>query len=77
VRNGRAAPRVDLRERNLRHDRVLGERRAAHEVADRLAVARQARGAIRQVALVLLLADPDADVGLAALAVHALVALRL
>ncbi len=33
----------DLRERDLRHDGVLGEGRGAHEVADRLAVARQAR----------------------------------
>ena len=30
--------RVHLRERDLGHDRVLGERRRSHEVADRLAV---------------------------------------
>ena len=53
---------VDLRERDLRHHRVLGERRGAHEVADRLAVAREPRRAVGQVALVLLLADRQAEV---------------
>ena len=53
---------LDLRERDLRHHRVLGERRGAHEVADRLAVARQPSGAVREVALVLLLADRQAEV---------------
>ena len=38
----------------------------AHEVADRLAVARQARRAVGQVALVLLLADREAEVRLRA-----------
>ena len=32
------ASRVDLGERDLRHHRVFGERRGAHEVADRLPV---------------------------------------
>ena len=67
---------VDLRERDLRHHRVLGERRGAHEVAQRLAVARQARGAVGQVALVLLLADREAQVRARAAAVDALAALR-
>ena len=40
-----------------------------------LAVAAQARGAVGQVALVLLLADREADVGLVGQAVHALAAL--
>ena len=67
---------VDLRERDLRHHGVLGERRGAHEVADRLAVARQARRAVGQVALVLLLADREAEVRARAQAVDALAALR-
>ena len=45
-------------------------------MADRLAVARQTRGPVRQVALVLLLADRQADVRPAAAAVLALPALR-
>src|SRR5207248_1056490 len=53
---------VDLRERDLGHDRVLGESRGAHEVADRLAVAREARGAVGAIALVLLLAGREAEV---------------
>jgi hypothetical protein len=65
-----------LRQRDLRHDRVLGERRRAHEVTDRLSVPRQARGSVRKEALVLLLADRDADVRLPASAVDALAALR-
>src|SRR4051794_4325187 len=68
---------VDVRERHLGDDRVVREGRAAHEVTNRFAVTRQPGGAVGQVALVLLLADADADVGLAALAVDALVALRL
>ena len=67
---------VDLRERDLRHHRVLGERRRAHEVAHRLAVARQARRAVGQVALVLLLADREAEIRARAQAVDALAALR-
>ena len=45
-------------------------------MADRLAVARQARRAVRQVALVLLLADREAEVRAVAAAVDALAALR-
>ena len=44
-------------------------------MADRLAVARQAGGAVGQVAAVLLLADGQAEVGLRAETVHALTAL--
>ena len=75
---GRLERRVgrDLRERDLRHHRRLGERRAAHEVPELCAVPRQARRAIRQIAGVLLLADRDADVRLARAAVDALAALR-
>ena len=51
-----------LGQRDLRHHRVLGERARAHEVADRLAVAREARGPVGQVAEVLLLADRQAEV---------------
>ena len=68
--------RAHLRERDLRHHRVLGERRGAHEVAQRLTVARQARGAVGQVAEPLLVADRDAAIGAIAEAVHALPALR-
>ena len=67
---------VDLRERDLRHHRVLGERRGAHEVADRLAARREPRRAVGQVALVLLLADREAEVRAVAQAVDALAALR-
>ena len=67
---------VDLRERDLRHHRVLGEGRRAHEVADRLAAAREPRRAVRQVALVLLLADGEAEVRARAPAVDAFAALR-
>src|SRR5205807_7856986 len=67
---------VDLRERDLGHDRVLGESRGAHEVADRLAVAREARGAVGEIALVLLLADREAEVRALAQAVDALATLR-
>ena len=74
-RAGRPGLRRDLRERDLGHHRVLGERARAHEVADRLAIAGQARGAVRQVALVLLLADRQAEVRVGAAAVDALTAL--
>ena len=67
---------VDLGERDLRHHRVLGEGRAAHEVADLLAVAGDPGRAVGQVALVLLLADRHAEVGARVEAVHALAALR-
>ena len=65
----------DLGERDLRHHRVLRERARAHEVADRLAVARQPGRAVGQVALVLLLADGQAEVRARAQAVLALAAL--
>ena len=68
--------RAHLRERDLRHHRVLGERRGAHEVADRLAVARQPGRPVGQVALALLLADREAEVGPRRAAVDALAALR-
>ena len=48
----------------------------AHEVPDRLAVAAQARRAVGQVALVLLLADRQAEVRAVVAAVDALAALR-
>ena len=65
-----------LRERDLGHDRVLGEGRRAHEMADRLAVAREPRRPVREVAEVLLLADREAEVRPIAAAVDALAALR-
>ncbi len=64
-----------LGQRDLGHHRRLGEGRAAHEVTQRLPSARQARGAVRQVTRVLLLANRHADVRLAAAAVDALAAL--
>ena len=67
--------RVDLGKRDLGHHGVLREGRAAHEVADRLAVAREPGGAVGQVALALLVADREAQVGARALAVDALPAL--
>src|SRR4029079_8587798 len=66
----------DLRQRDLRHDGVLRERRRPHEVPDRLAVARQARSPVRQKALVLLLPDRQAEVRARVEAVRALAALR-
>ena len=50
---------VDLRQRDLRHHRRLGERAGAHEVPDALAVSMQAGRAVGEVALVLLLADRE------------------
>ena len=67
---------VDPGERDLRHHGVLGERRGAHEVAQRLPAAREARRAVGQVAEVLLLADRQAEVRQRAQAVDALAALR-
>ena len=66
---------LDLRQRDLRHHRVLGEGRAAHEAADLLAVAGDPRRPVGQVALVLLLADRQAEVGARVEAVDALAAL--
>src|SRR5205085_1167804 len=69
--------RRDLRERDLRHHGVVGEGRGAHEVADRPAVGiREARRAVGEVALVLLLADREADVRPFVAAVDALATLR-
>ena len=68
--------RVDPGEGDLGHHRVLGERRRAHEVPNRLAVTREPRGAVGQVALVLLFANGQAEVGARAQAVDALAALR-
>ena len=74
VRRGLGA---DDSQRDLGHHRVLSERRRAHEMADRLAAGpRQPHAAIGQVALVLLLADRHAEIGLRAEAVDALAALR-
>ena len=67
--------RADLRERDLGHHGVLRERRRAHEVPQRLAVAREPRGAVGEVAEALLVADRDAAVGAVAEAVDALAAL--
>jgi hypothetical protein len=67
---------VDDRERDLRQHRVVGERRRAHEVTQRLAVSRETSRPVGEVPGVLLVADRDAAVGLRAAAVHALAALR-
>jgi hypothetical protein len=67
---------VDLRQRDLRHDRVLRERGRPHEVTDRVAVPPESRRPVGQVALVLLLADGQAEVRSLAAAVHTLAALR-
>jgi hypothetical protein len=68
--------RIDLGERDLRHDRALREGRRAHEVTDRLAVPREPCRSVRQVALVLLLADRETQVGAVVAAVNAFAALR-
>ena len=62
-------------ERDLGHHGVLGERRGAHEVPHRLAITRQARGAVGQIAKPLLLANRDAAVRTTTLALDALAAL--
>jgi hypothetical protein len=56
---------ADLRERDLRQHREVGERRAAHVVVDGLAVEREAAGAVGHQALALRRADRGAQVGLA------------
>src|SRR6478736_4169682 len=66
--------RVDFRERNLRQDRVLGERAATHVVQDRLALDREARRAVGHQPLALRYADLLAQVGTAGLAEFALAA---
>ena len=60
-----------LRQRDLRHDGVLGEGAGPHEVTYRLAVTRQAGRPIGQVPFVLLFPDGGADVGAPAGAVAA------
>jgi hypothetical protein len=67
---------VDLRERDLRHDGVLREGRRPHEVADRLAVARQPCRAVGKVSLVLLFADSETEVCPVVAAMDAFAALR-
>ena len=67
--------RVDLREGDLRHHRVLRERRRAHEVTDRLTAAGKACRAVREVSLVLLLADREAEVRAVVVTVLAFAAL--
>ena len=57
------------------HNGVLGEGRAAHEVEEVLALALEARGAVRHHTLALGRADSTAEVGLARLAELALLAL--
>ena len=66
---------VDLRKRDLRHHRVLRERGRPHEVPDRLAVAREPRRSVREIALVLLFANSHAQIGAVIAAVFALAAL--
>ncbi len=66
---------VDLRQGDLRHHRVLGEGRTAHEMADSVATAGDAGGAVGEEALVLLLADRQAEVGPRVEAMDALAAL--
>ena len=66
---------ADLRERDLRHHRVLREGRCAHEVAQRLAVAGEPGRPVGQVAEALLVANRDAAVGAVAEAMDALPAL--
>ena len=63
-------------ERDLGHHGVLREGRGAHEVPHRLAITRQARGAIGEIAKPLLLTDCDTAVRAAALALDALAAFR-
>src|SRR5438034_7484169 len=68
--------RADLGKRDLGHHRVLGEGGATHEVPDRLAVSPKTRRAVREEALVLLLADREAEVRPVTEAVDTLPALR-
>src|SRR3546814_11859549 len=68
--------RVDLRQRDLGHHRVLAEGRAAHVVVQRLAFVREATAAVGHHALALGRAHRDAEVGLAGPAELALAAFR-
>ena len=67
---------ADLGQRDLGHDRVVREGRAAHVVMDGLAAIRKAAGAVRHQSLALRGADGRAQVGLARGAALALAALR-
>ena len=66
---------ADLRQRDLRQHGEVRERRAAHVVVERLAVEREAAGAVGHHALALRRADRRAQVGLARQARLALPAL--
>src|SRR4029077_16569064 len=55
--------RIDLGKSDLRHHRRLGEGRRAHEVPNLLPISSQPRGSVGEVALVLLLADRQTEVG--------------
>jgi hypothetical protein len=67
--------RGDSDDGDVGHNGVLGEGRAAHEVEEILALALEARGAVRHHTLTLGRADGTAEVGLAGLAELALLAL--
>ena len=67
---------ANLRERDLRQHRVIGEGRAAHVVEDRIAVAAEAAGAVRHQALALRRADRGAEIGSAGETGFALPAFR-
>src|SRR6185312_8546806 len=67
---------ADLRERDLRQYRVVGEGRAAHVMMNHLAADREAAGAVGHHALALCRPDGRAEVGLARQAGLALPALR-
>jgi hypothetical protein len=54
--------RGNLRQSNLRHHRVFGERARPHEVSDRLTIPEKPSRAVGHVTLVLLLADRQAQV---------------
>ena len=66
----------DLGERDLRHYGVLGKRRGAHEVPDRLSAGGEPRRAVGQEPFVLLLADREAEIRSGVEAVHAFATLR-
>jgi hypothetical protein len=68
--------RADLRHRDLRHHRIVGEGRRAHVVEQRLAAEAEAAGAVGHQALPLRGADRLAEVGLLRQAVLALAAFR-
>ena len=55
--------RIDLGQSDLRHHRRLGKGRRSHEVPNLIPVSSQPRSSVGEVALVLLLADRQAEVG--------------